>query len=281
MMNKTKTAGRGVWTAAPEGLTCAVSIILGLTFLGLALGLFSCKTRPDPAAPDPHETLVNPLVGVWREGNTGSYYFFRQDGTGGTAVSPDAAPTAAPDDYSFLFWRGQGLGVAASRGINHLVTIGGDTSNAASATVRHYTFVENSGGSITVTPLAPPGSPPVEWTRAGGSAAPLSLDNPFLGEWHALWNGAHGDANTWSFKFRKDGTVRTYHHGLHQFDNGYLVRGKVMALLGEWRFDGQFDLKYMSFSLQTGNGIGAHEEPADGAPGLQWDFERVEAALWK
>jgi hypothetical protein len=246
-----------------------------LIALGLAaLCLSGCKTKPDPAAPDSHQPLNNPLVGVWQAENSGNYYFFREDGTGGIA----ADISAAPDDYSFLFWRGQGLGIAASTGVNHLVTIGGDTTGAASAVVTRYTLTENSGNSLTLHP-ADRGTA-INLSRTSGAGAPLSLDNPFIGEWHALWNGAHGDNNTWSFKFREDGTVRAYHHGLHQFDNAYLVRGNLMALLGEWRFDGSFDLKYMTFAVD-GDGLSAHEAPADGAPGLRWDFSRVDAAVWK
>jgi hypothetical protein len=54
-----------------------------------------------------------------------------------------------------------------------------------------------------------------------------------------------------------------------------------MALLGEWRFDGSFDLKYMSFAIQSDGSITAQEESADGAAGLSWDFKRVDAAVWK
>jgi hypothetical protein len=242
--------------------------------LGLVLCLSGCKTKPDPAT-DPHQTTTNPLTGVWHDEAGGVYYFFREDGTGGKAADPNASP----DDYSFLYWRGQGLGVAASKGVNHLVTIGGDTSSAAGAAVKRYTVTETSGDSIVLTPK---GESSIALTRASGAGTPLSLNNLFLGEWHALWNGVHGNENTWSFKFREDGTVRTYHHGMHQFDNAYLVRDNVMALLGEWRFDGNFDLKYMMFEVETdGGGITAREESADGAPGLNWDFRRVDAAEWK
>jgi hypothetical protein len=249
--------------------------------LGFAvLCLYGCKTKPDPIPQDTHQPLNNPLVGVWRAGDL--CYYFREDGTGGTAVAPDAAPdaalNAAPDDYSFLFWRGQGLGVAASAGVNHLITIGGDTSSAAAAVVTRYTFVENGDGSVTLTPR---GGDSLNLSRVSGAGKPLALGNPFIGEWHALWNGAHGDENTWSFKFREDGTLRAYHHGMHQFDNGYLVRGSVMALLGEWRFDGSFDLKYMTFAAQEDGSVTAREESADGAEGLSWDFRRVNTAVWK
>jgi hypothetical protein len=250
------------------GLGRVFCICLGLA----ALSLSGCKTKPDPAAADSHRPLDNPLTGVWQDESTGNYHFFREDGTGGIAADPNAAP----DDYSFLVWQGQGLGVAASAGVNHLVTIGGDTSDAGTAAVTRCTFVEDGGG-LTVTPQ---GGAPIRLVRIRGAGVSLSLDNPFLGEWHALWNGAHGNENTWSFKFREDGSVRTYHHGMHQFDNAYLVRGKVMALLGEWRFDGKFDLKYMTFTV-NGEEIAAREAPADGAPGLHWVFTRVSAAEWK
>jgi hypothetical protein len=252
------------------GLGMVTLIGLGLA----ALCLSGCKTRPDPVAPDSHQPQNNPLIGVWQEENTGNYYFFREDGTGGIA----AVPNAAPDDYSFLFWQGQGQGVAASRGVNHLVTIGGDTSEAAAAAVTRYTVTETGVDSVTLNPAD--GAAAIHLTRISGAGAPLSLHNPFLGEWHALWNGTHGNENTWSFKFREDGAVRTYHHGMHQFDNAYLVRGNVMALLGEWRFDGSFDLKYMTFSV-NGEELAAQEAPSDGADGLSWVFTRVNAAEWK
>jgi hypothetical protein len=264
---KGKTARRGSIGRRGGGL------VLGLV-LGFALGLSGCKTRPDPAAPDPHQTQSNPLIGVWRAED--GYCHFREDGTGGTAAGP-GAPLPA-DEYSFLFWRGQGLGVAASAGVNHLVTAGGDTSAAAAAEVKRYTVVENGDGSVT---LSPQGGSPLTLTRVSGAGGSLVLDKPFAGEWHAVWNGAHGNENTWSFKFREDGTVRTYHHGMHQFDNAYLVRGNVMALLGEWRFDGSFGLKYMTFNVEDSGHITAQEEPADGAAGLSWDFRRVDAAEWK
>ncbi|MDR2070588.1 MAG: hypothetical protein LBP81_04105 [Treponema sp.] len=267
-----KEARTGIWASriCHGGLGRAVFIGLSMAVLCLS----SCKTKPDPGAPDPRQPQNNPLIGVWQDGNAGNYYFFREDGTGGIA----AAPGAAPDDYSFLFWRGQGLGVAASGGINHLVTISGDTSGAASATIKRYTVEETGGDSITISPQ---GEAPVTLSRRSGSGVPLSLNNSFIGEWHALWNGTHGDENAWSFKFREDGTVLTYHHGMHQFDNAYLVRGSVMALLGEWRFDGNFDLKYMTFTVQNPDSITAQEEPADGAPGLSWAFNRISAAEWK
>jgi hypothetical protein len=271
-MNKKTATGKntrtGNWLHPIRQGRLAMLIGLGLG----ALCLSGCKTKPDPVTPDPHQVQNNPLIGVWQDGTTGNYYVFREDGTGGIA----AAPNAVPDDYSFLFWQGQGLGVAASAGVNHLVTIGDDTSEADTATVTRYTVVEN-GDYLTITQE---GKAPVTLTRISGAGLPLSLNNPFLGEWHALWNGTHGDENTWSFKFREDGTVRTYHHGMHQFDNAYLVRGNVMALLGEWRFDGNFDLKYMTFAVK-GEEISAQEMPADGVPGLSWVFKRVSAAEWK
>lgn len=251
-----ETMGKKEVRAALIGLSLAVLCLSG------------CKTRSDPI-PDPYRIQDNPLVGVWKAG--GAYYVFREDGTGGIG---GAEPLG--DEFSFLFWRGRGLGVAASAGINHLVRVGGDTSTAAAATVKRYTALENGGFTLEAA-----GEAPLTLSRESGSARPLSLDNPFIGEWHATWNGVHGEESRWSFKFREDGTVRAYHHGMHQFDNAYLVRGKVMALLGEWRFDGAFGLKYMTFTVEDGDHITAQEEPADNAPGLSWDFRRVEAAVWK
>jgi hypothetical protein len=267
---KGRGRGRGLRPFPHGGWGRALCAGLGLA----AFCLYGCKTRPDPGAPDLHQPQNNPLVGVWQEEDSGDYYFFREDGTGGIAGTPDAAP----DYYSFLFWQSRGLGVAASKGTNHLATIGGDTSEASLAEVRRYTFVEHDG-ALTLTSQE---GAPLRLVRIEGAGVPLSLDNPFMGEWLAAWDGTHGDESAWSFKFREDGTVRTYHHGMHQFDNAYLVRGNVMALLGEWRFDGAFDLKYMTFSVNgEGDGIAAQEEPADNAPGLSWVFKRVSAAEWK
>ncbi|MDR1909702.1 MAG: hypothetical protein LBQ35_07295 [Spirochaetaceae bacterium] len=249
--------------------------------------LGSCYTEPEIIS-DSYTPQVNPLTGTWRA-EDGGYWVFKGDGTGGRAEDETAEPE---DTFSYLYWQGRGAGVKPSQGLNTLVTAGGDSSDAAAATVKQYIFTQNSNGTVTLTPqnlelqgndyyrVTPDTAAAFTLTRVSGGAGALSLNNPLIGEWHADWNGSEHDGSvpTWSYKFRTDGTVRTYHHGLHQFDNGYLVRNKVLVLLGEWRFDNS--LGYTSSTITLGaDGNFTAKEFHHGA--LEWVFRRVDAAVWK
>jgi hypothetical protein len=232
---------------------------------------------------------VNPFVGKWQTGD--DYYEYREDGTGGISANPEGP---FGDDFSYFIWYGEGLGNLAKH--NSLVTAGGDPTEltTANAEIKQYNFTVNSGGTITVTPQTLTGpqsngtykveadtAAALEYTPVGSAQAkPLNVSNPFIGEWHAVWNGVEHDGSnsTWSYKFRSDNTVRTYHHGLHQFDNGYLLRGNVLVLLGEWRFNDNFGYISSTVTVKDTNSI-VTEEKDHGD--LRWDFTRVNAAEWK
>jgi hypothetical protein len=274
-------------TETPKlGLCIKLCIVLCIP-LCIAL-LVSCYSEPQIKA-DPHTSLVNPFVGKWQTGS--EYYEFREDGTGGISSNLNGPFS---NDFSYFIWYGQGLGNLAKH--NSLVTARGDPAEltTANAEIKQYNFTVNSGGTITVTPqtLTGPqsnGTYKVEPDTAAArvyspvgsaQAKPLNVDNPFIGEWHAVWSGEEHDGSnsTWSYKFRTDNTVRTYHHGLHQFDNGYLIRGQVLVILGEWRFNDNFGYISSTFTIQADDSISINEQDHGG---LHWDFTRVDAAEWK
>jgi len=172
----------------------------------------------------------NIFVGRWMV-DTGVYYRFNADGTGGISQSPDGNFI---EDFSFLSWEGTGITPGYPRS-NTLLLAGGSGSSAQDITVKLYTYTESGD---TVRAQDGEGNRLV-FTRIAGSPAPLDIrPHPLLGEWEARWNGGNHDGSlgTWSFLYRPDGTVKTYHHRLHQFDNAYLVRGNILVILGEWRF---------------------------------------------
>jgi hypothetical protein len=180
-----------------------------------------CKREPGLPA-DPHVPLLNPFTGIWKVG--GEYWQFRSDGTGGRATM-ETGPF--PDDFSFFVYAGQDVQVAPSKGV--LVVL--DDSGGESVNVIRYDFsINNNQVTLTSSGL------PMTLQRVSGAPSVLSLKNPLIGEWLAQWNGSHGDNSTWSFKYRSDGTVKTYHHGLHQFENGYALRHNILVIFGLWRF---------------------------------------------
>jgi hypothetical protein len=278
-MKKTRTSS-GHRRGTPLGIILLTA--LGSTLLG------ACYSEPE-VKPDSHSALVNPFVGKWQAGE--DYYEYREDGTGGASSTRDGP---FGDEFSYFIWYGEGLGNLAKH--NTLVTAGGDAAGltASNAEINQYAFTVNPNGTITVTPqtLTGPqsnGTYKVEpnpaaaqvYTPAGApQAKPLSVDNPLIGEWHAVWNGVEHDGSnsTWSYKFRTDGTVRTYHHGLHQFDNGYLLRGNILVILGEWRFNDNFGYISSTVTVKDGGSIAADEKDHGE---LHWDFTRVTTAEWK
>jgi hypothetical protein len=260
-------------------ISCALAIMFtaGCAFGGGAA---------EGTAEDKHTAAANPFTGSW-QGSDGGFYLFREDGTGGISASNGGQLT---EEWSYLFWYGQGRGNLPRNAT--LVWAGGDTSDAAAATIKQFIFTV-SGETITLIPqtlslgsndyytISPRPDEALTLTRAGaGETKPLVLDNPLIGEWHADWNGQDHDGSkpTWSYKFRPDGTVRTYHHGLHQFDNAYLLRGDTLVILGEWRFNDTFGFTASTITRGADGNFTA-KEFHHGA--LDWVFTRVQSAEWK
>ncbi|AEF83495.1 hypothetical protein [Leadbettera azotonutricia] len=256
------------------------------TVLGLCLiSLAACYSEPE-IKNDSHTFLTNPFIGRWQTGS--EYYEFREDGTGGVSSNLNG-PFA--NDFSYFIWYGQGLGNLPKH--NTLITAGGDTTTAGNAEIKQFAFLVNSNGTITCTPqiltpaangsftIAPDSAAAAVFNPLGSAAnKSFALHNPFIGEWHAAWNGSEheGSDSTWSYQFRADGTVKTYHHGLHQFENGYLVRGQVLVILGEWRFNDNFGYISSTFTIHDNGNISSDEQDHGG---LHWDFTRVDTAEWK
>jgi hypothetical protein len=219
-----------------------------------------------------------PFIGVWRT-ETGVFYRFAPDGSGGIA---SAAEGPFNNDFSFLVWSGTGDTPGYPR-LNTLALVFGNPAELAAdpskARIDLYAYSmpdaaiqaetirgENADGKVLAL------------TRVSGVSAPLKLDNPLLGQWEARWNGEnHGGARgTWSYWYREDGTVKTYHHRLHQFENAYLVRGNLLVIIGEWRFHPSLPVNTGVVSAQTANTLLVRE-----AGGITWDYTRVKKARWK
>ncbi|GAB6391457.1 MAG: hypothetical protein MdMp014T_0830 [Treponematales bacterium] len=92
------------------------------------------------------------------------------------------------------------------------------------------------------------------------------------------WNGANhgGGLGTWSFLYRPDGTVKAYHHGLHQFENGCLVRNNILVIIGEWRFHPALPLNIAALTV-----IGPDAVFAGETGGTTWDYTRKDKPKWK
>ena len=114
--------------------------------------------------------------------------------------------------------------------------------------------------------------------RVSGAPNALILTNPLIGEWSAQWTGSHGDNVTWSFKYRSDGTVKAYHHGLHQFENCYALRGNKLVIFGAWRFGIEPVIAGIN-KLENGTWR-ISEKQASPAP-VDWNYIKVTAAEWK
>ena len=214
----------------------------------------------------------NIFVGQWRL-DTGGYYRFNADGTGGVSQSPE-------DDFlegfSFLSWEGTGITPDYPRQ-NTLLLASGPGNSTQDVTMKLYSYTYTESGD-TVMAQDGEGNQLV-FTRIAGNPAPLDLrPHPLLGQWEAKWNGGNhgGSLGTWSFLYRPDGTVRAYHHRLHQFDNAYLVRGNVLVILGEWRFHPAFPLNVGSITVKGKSSVFVRE-----TGGTTWDYKKKSRVAWK
>jgi len=217
----------------------------------------------------------NIFVGQWRL-NTGAYYRFNADGTGSISESPEGnfREGSFIEDFSFLSWEGTGITPDYPRQ-NTLLLAGGSGNSPQDVTVKLYSYTV-SGDTIK---LQDSDGNQLVFTRVSGTPAPLNiLPHPLLGQWEAKWNGGNHDGalGTWSFLYRPDGTVKTYHHRLHQFDNAYLVRGNVLVILGEWRFHPAFPVVIGGIAVKGKDVVFVSE-----TGGTTWDYRKKANAVWK
>ena len=251
-------------------------LLLAAWPLALALCLAACKREPDLPA-DPHVPLINPFIGVWKTdmGTSTQYWQFRPDGTGGRAAT-EAGPFS--NNFNFFVYAGQDVQTATSEG--SLVMLE-DSAGTESVNVTRYEFLIADGHHRTAT-LTPGGGGGVSVTldQVSGEPQVLNLTNSLLGEWSAQWDGVNHDGAiaTWSFLYRPDGTVKTYHHGLHQFENAYALRGNTLVIFGAWRYSmapvineigPQENGKWEARETQS------YPDPTD------WVYTKVDAAKWK
>jgi len=233
---------------------------------------FSCKQGLD-SEEDIHTFVSNPFVGVW-ELSSGVFREFRIDGTGGDSSS-DSGPFG--DDFSFFIYAEQDPQTTPTNGT--LVTVSGSESGAATATITKKTF-EVDGDTITL-------SGGEKLTRQSGNPDVLEVSNILKGEWTATWyvQGGNSDdphsTGIWSLKYRRDGTVKTYHHDVdHQFENAYTVRDKVLVIFGYMRFSFTpiaADIDVHSNSSLTVTEIQSSKK--DLSPAIWW-YTKVEKAPW-
>ena len=212
----------------------------------------------------------NIFVGQWRV-DGGFYYRFYTDGTGGISESPEGGVI---EDFSFLPWNGTGLTPGRPR-INTLLLASGPENSPQDAVIEVYSYTVN-GDTVRAEDSS---GKRITFRRIGGSPAPLAVrPHPLLGQWEARWNGGnHGGAlGTWSFFYRPDGTVRAYHHGLHQFDNAYLVRGAILIIIGEWRFHPAFPVTVAGITVEDADSLSLRE-----LGGTAWDYRKKAKAIWK
>jgi len=212
----------------------------------------------------------NIFLGQWKL-NTGVYYRFNTDGTGGISESPGGNII---EDFSFLSWEGTGITPNYPR-TNTLLLASGPGNSPQDVTVKLYSYTA-SGDTIN---LKDSDGNQLVFTRISGAPAALNvLPHPLLGQWEAKWNGGNHDGalGTWSLLYRTDGTVKTYHHRLHQFDNAYLVRGNVLVILGEWRFHPSFPVIIGSITVKGKDSVFVQE-----TGGTTWDYKKKANAVWK
>jgi hypothetical protein len=230
--------------------------------------LAACKEEPDLPS-DPHVSLVNSFTGVWKAG--GEYWQFRSDGTGGRAAT-EAGPF--PDNFSFFVYAGQDVQAAPPEGT--LVIL--DDSVGAGVVVTRYVFSIAQNQAVLTLPSSP--EPSFTLERVSGVPHALSLKNQLIGEWSVQWTGSNHDGalGTWSFKYRTDGTVKTYHHGLHQFENGYVMRGNILVIFGAWRFSIAPVIAEIN-KLENGTWQGSEKQISP--PPVEWFYTKVAAAEWK
>ena len=248
----------------------AFLLLLAAWSLALALCLAACKVEPDLPA-DPHVPLVNTFIGVWKAG--AEYWQFRPDGTGGKA-NTQSGPF--PNNFSFLIYAGQDVQIAPSEG--NLVLLE-DSGGADSVNVTRYTFSIATEHWATLTPAT--GGANVLLERISGSSQLLSMTNPLIGEWSADWSwpGEAHDGGTWSLKYRKDGTLKLYHHQVdHQFENAYALRKNTLVIFGAYRFGIAPIIADIS---QQGNGKWQIQETQSNPGPARWTYTKVDAAKWK
>lgn len=213
---------------------------------------------------------ASPFTGVWRT-SEGVFYQFNADGTGGAA---DTADGPFEDGFSFLTWSGTGITPGYPRQ-NTLALVFSSGGGLSGAVVDVYAYTVSGG---TISAKTQDGKALV-LTRVSGLPAPLALKtHPLLGEWEAVWNGQNhsGALGTWSFLYRADGTVKTYHHRLHQFENAYLVRGNLLVIIGEWRFHPLLPVNTALITALDGGRLRVTE-----SNGVSWDYTRKNKARWK
>jgi len=213
----------------------------------------------------------NIFVGQWKL-NTGGYYRFNADGTGGVSELPDGNFT---EDFSFLTWEGTGITPGYPRS-NTLFLATGPGNSSQNITLKLYTYTAESGDTVKAEDGE---GNQLVFTRIAGNPAPLDIrPHPLLGQWEAKWNGGNHDGalGTWSFLYRQDGTVKAYHHRLHQFDNAYLVRGNILVIIGEWRFHPAFPVNVGVITPKGKNAVFVRE---DG--GTTWDYKKKNKVAWK
>jgi hypothetical protein len=212
----------------------------------------------------------NIFVGQWRT-DTGVYYRFNTDGTGGVSASPDGSFTT---EFSFLSWEGTGI-TTGYPAVNSLLLASGSGNTAQDIEMKLYSYTE-SGDTVTVQDGD---GNQIVFTRIAGNHAPLNIrPHPLLGQWEARWNGGNHDGalGTWSFLYRPDGTVKAYHHRLHQFENAYLVRGNVLVILGEWRFHPNFPLNVGTITVTGRNTVFVQE-----IGGTTWNYQKKSRVAWR
>ena len=212
----------------------------------------------------------NIFVGQWQL-DTGGYYRFNPDGTGGISESPNGTFV---EEFSFLSWEGTGITTGYPRQ-NTLLLASGPGNSPQDITLKLYSYTVDGN---TVQAQDGDGKP-LTLTRIAGTPAPLDIrPHPLLGQWEAKWNGGNHDGalGRWSFLYRPDGTVKAYHHRLHQFDNAYLVRGNVLIILGEWRFHPAFPVNVGVMSIKKKDSVFVQE-----AGGTTWDYRKKSRVAWK
>jgi len=234
-----------------------------LLFFLAVFCLASCKKEPD-LPDDPHVPLINPFIGVWTNGE--EYWQFKPDGTGGRAAT-ETGPF--PDEFSFFVYAGQDVQTAPSEG--DIVILDDSISGVI---VTHYKFlIEKGEAALTIQPS----EAVITLEKTSGSPAVLNMANRFIGEWTAQWTGSHGGNLTWSLKYRDDGTVKTYHHGLHQFENGYVLRGNILVIFGAWRFS--IEPVIAEINKTEDGKYHVTEKQLSPAP-VEWDYTKVVIAEW-
>jgi len=212
----------------------------------------------------------NIFVGQWKL-NTGVYYRFNTDGTGGISQSPEGSFI---EEFSFLSWEGTGITTGYPK-LNTLLLATGTGTSLQDITIKLYSYTASGD---TVKAQDSQGNQLV-FTRVAGKPAPLEIrPHPLLGQWEAKWNGGNHDGalGTWSMLYRPDGTVKTYHHRLHQFDNAYLVRGNILVIIGEWRFHPAFPVNVGFIESKGKNAVFVRE-----AGGTTWDYKKKNKVAWK